>query len=359
MELDFGFGNTYIWQEWYNEKEIKLESTISCLYQLKQPGSSHLEEKIRSFHTYHGYTISSKTAIITGLGSTQVILGLIHALSILIKEVTFLEQVPTYLLHQSLVESLGHKYLPLCSLSTALDKEATSGSKANKDVQGSTSIEADSKKVSTIEFVTSPNNPDGSIRTPVTKAPIILWDAVYAWPWYGYSLSKLLTSIKESTKGRLCIPIFSFSKSMGLAGQRVGYALIPSSVQKEYPLLLDHYRAYISTNTLGTCRSGEGICKVISSGYKNFPEIGQRLEHRFNIVSKKLYKIFQSLKILSPKGFPYMWLYLSGENLYKEFQNLKVAVLPGEDFGTTNEYVRINLMASTSDINKLTSLLNI
>lgn len=327
MDSDLSTGNVNIWQDWYSDNNIMIEQSISCLYQVHQPRLGHIDTIIRNFHEYNGHSIHKDTLIITGLGSSQVIMGLLYALSRLIDEVRCYEQNPSHILHQNIVN---------------LSKEVWLSDYRSKQP--------------TIEFVTSPNNPDGAIRIPISNADIILWDAVYAWPCYGYNLAQLVTIMNRETIGKSYIPIFSFSKSHGLAGQRLGYALIPPSIQKRYPTLISLYDQFTMISTMGTCRSGEGICRVIGNNYKAFPSIRNTLEERYESVSSKLKALYPNIQILSPKGFPYLWIYLKDMNLYDILLSYSIYVSPGNLFNSSNEYIRINLMASIPSIEKLLSL---
>lgn len=330
MEYDLSSGDPYIWQEWYSEKEISIEAKVSCVYQLEQPREGQIEAAIRSFHSHHGHTINTGTKIITGLGSTQVILGLIYAFTCCLKKVRFYEQSPHCAIHKDLVHLCGQEWVSTFKQGMSIQPH--------------------------IEFVTSPNNPDGSVNVPITSAPIILWDAVYAWPWYGFTLPKLLSHMKKACNKRMCIPIFSFSKSLGLAGQRVGYALIPPSVQKEYPSLITHYQHYINVTTQGTCRPGEGICRVIATSYKEFPLITERLEQRYDVVSLKLKELLPNVEILSPRGFPYMWIRHPNTDLYAKLLTFGIKGTPGDNFGSSKEYVRLSLLISSHTLNQILAI---
>lgn len=325
MEHDLSIGNPYIWQEWYIERDISIESRISSLYQLEQPREGQLEGVIRSFHSHHGHSINLETKIITGLGSTQVILGLIYALISCMKKIKFWEQSPHCTIHRDLVLLCGQEW--------------------------SSSFKQGISHEPHVEFVTSPNNPDGSIRTPLTSAPLILWDAVYAWPWYGYTFMKLLSHMKKACTNKMCIPIFSFSKTLGLAGERVGYALIPPSIQKAYPTLISAYQHYIQTSTFGTCRPGEGVCRVIAIGYKEFPVITERLEQRYDAMILKLKELLPKIEILSPRGFPYLWLKLTGMNLHDKLLMFGIKGIAGSSFNATDEHARLSLLISSNTLN--------
>lgn len=67
-----------------------------------------------------------------------------------------------------------------------------------------------------IEVVTSPNNPDGNIREPVVKNNgnngKLVYDLAYYWPQY--------TPITQPAD--YDIMYFTFSKSTGHAGSRIG-----------------------------------------------------------------------------------------------------------------------------------------
>lgn len=75
-----------------------------------------------------------------------------------------------------------------------------------------------------IEIVTSPNNPDGSLREPVVNRSggKLLHDLAYYWPHY--------TSI--TAPADFDVALFTASKCTGHAGSRIGFVLFilkPSS----------------------------------------------------------------------------------------------------------------------------------
>ncbi|KAK4763934.1 hypothetical protein SAY87_013372 [Trapa incisa] len=70
-----------------------------------------------------------------------------------------------------------------------------------------------------LELVTSPNNPDGSIRGPVVRPPAgghVMYDLAYYWPQF--------TPITHQADHD--IMLFTFSKSVGHAGSRIGWAIV-------------------------------------------------------------------------------------------------------------------------------------
>lgn len=76
-----------------------------------------------------------------------------------------------------------------------------------------------------IELVTSPNNPDGSIREAVVKGGegFVVHDLAYYWPQY-----TAMTSAADHD-----VMLFTASKCTGHAGSRIGYAYTYSFVSNE------------------------------------------------------------------------------------------------------------------------------
>ena len=67
-----------------------------------------------------------------------------------------------------------------------------------------------------IEFVTSPNNPDGQLKKAVLEGSNKIHDLAYYWPHY----SPIVAPVDEE------IAIFTLSKLTGHAGSRFGYVSI-------------------------------------------------------------------------------------------------------------------------------------
>ena len=83
-----------------------------------------------------------------------------------------------------------------------------------------------------VEFVTSPNNPDGKFRKPLTQAQIIIADFVFASSAFGDDgkgyVDKNIAWIKEARSQ--VERVFSFnsaSKQFGKTGARCGYIWYP------------------------------------------------------------------------------------------------------------------------------------
>ena len=66
-----------------------------------------------------------------------------------------------------------------------------------------------------VEFITSPNNPDGTLRTQYVPGSVAVYDRAYWWPHF--------TPIQPANDD---IMLFTLSKLTGHAGSRVGWALV-------------------------------------------------------------------------------------------------------------------------------------
>ena len=66
-----------------------------------------------------------------------------------------------------------------------------------------------------VEFITSPNNPDGTVRTQTVPGSFAVYDRAYWWPHF--------TPIQPANDD---IMMFTLSKLTGHAGSRVGWALV-------------------------------------------------------------------------------------------------------------------------------------
>lgn len=286
-------------------KGVNITSDIECLYMDPWDSKKDLEVKIRALHD----NLYPDREFVTGLGSTQVTIGLMYALYLYLgKKPSYYEKSPFYLNRRPTVDISGYNWSP------------------NPD----------------IEFVTSPNNPDGSIRFPSTNAKIILWDAVYAWPYFGFNRQLITKEMMKACEGRLLIPIYSFSKLLGLAGQRLGYAFIP-------PFLLEGYNKYAYLSSMGLSKSGYTTCLAIASIPGIFDtasnDIRIELERRHDHMISFLEPQMDGLEIKSPRGFPYLWIYMKGSHAYDRLMAIGIRGIAGSDFGASDEYARLNLMA--------------
>ncbi len=304
-------GEPILWQDLY-KGSIKMPINGVVPYNTDVTSESSFTDAVRQFHRNNGWVIPNDAIIVTGLGSTQVLMGLIQAFGS-----TYYSKPVTYPDYKMMANVMRYPWVT--------DPH--------------------------VEIVTSPNNPDGSIQSPSTQAEAIIWDMVYAWPWYGYNHRDIVNH--SLSNDRYNILVFSCSKSIGLGGARVGYGIIPSSVVRRYPYLLDRYKDYIILSTQGVDTPGQEMASLIMKKISSFPLIRSTLLARYDELSQLLR--LHGIEILSPRGFYYMWIRKKNTNLYKA---LPFDGIDGTNFGATSEYVRINMCCSTETYNTVITLLH-
>ncbi|CAL9756186.1 unnamed protein product [Musa acuminata subsp. burmannicoides] len=186
--------------------------------------SLELERHIRLLHKAVRNAVTDGKFIVFGSGSTQLINALVYALS----------------LHNSTSSSPAHvvatvPYYPVYKFQTNLFDgreykwEGLTSEWANVSASSLTNF---------IEFVTSPNNPDGLLRQSVLCGSAVIHDHAYYWPHY----SAIPAPADED------IMLFTNSKISGHASSRLGWAVIKD--EKIY----ERVTRYMLSNTMGVSR---------------------------------------------------------------------------------------------------------
>jgi len=198
-----------------------------------------------------------------------------------------------------------------------------------------------------ILILNSPNNPTGVIYTEESirkiaeilsekeqeyGAPIyIVSDEPYRELAYDGAQVPFLTKHYKNT-----IVCYSWSKSLSLPGQRIGYIAIPGEID-DYSLIFD--AASIATRILGYVNAPSLIQKVVMRCLNEKTDIKAYDDNR-----KLLYKILKDsgFEPVFPQGAFYMWLKTPGDD--KEFSTAakkhNILIVPGTSFGCPG-YARI------------------
>jgi len=186
-----------------------------------------------------------------------------------------------------------------------------------------------------IEYVTSPNNPDGQKRTPSKPNATHIWDLVYYWPAY----TDVDTKLDED------IMVFSASKCLGLAGSRIGWAL----VKDDYLALLMKYA--MMGQTLGISvdsktRTLTAMEAVLSKQGYYFDELNRRLETRF-AEFEALLNTGDSprFSLVGASGGFYAWIkcnWANDTNCQEVFESVGIVGKDGSAYGVDLSFVRIN-----------------
>ncbi|KAI4346547.1 hypothetical protein L6164_007436 [Bauhinia variegata] len=218
-----------------------------------------------------------------------------------------------------------------------------------------------------IEFVTSPNNPDGKLTSAVLQGSNVksIYDYTYFWPHF--------TAIPAPADEDLML--FTISKLTGHAGTRFGWAIIKDADVYERML------TYLTVNTIGVSRDaqlralkllnvvveGEGR-EIFEFGYTTMRDRWIRLKNvlskskRFSLqkLSSQYCSFFQRTRDPSTA---YAWLKCEREEDKDCYTVLRAAGInghPGSNYSADDRYMRLSLIRSKDDfeilINKLKTL---
>jgi len=200
-----------------------------------------------------------------------------------------------------------------------------------------------------LEFVTSPNNPDSTIRKKMI-GDYCFYDAVYNWSFYTSHVQ-----IYDED-----IVLYSASKAVGMAGQRIGWALIKDiNFYKRCLDIIKFTTDFISLISREQVR--RGIDYVVQT-YPIFQTyMTNKYKKRWNSIEKLTIYLNNYLPItLVNHDGPYALLKTSHNvNLEKYLQqkigiNTKSAVI----FGLDKRSVRINPGGSDKTFKRLDLFLN-
>ena len=217
--------------------------------------------------------------------------------------------------------------------------------------------QAITKKTKAI-IVNTPNNPTGAVYSEETIEGLAkLLEAksiVYGAPIYLISDEPYRELVYDDTPVpyipkyyKNTIVCYSWSKSLSLPGQRIGYVVVPSEAD-DYELIFE--AASIATRTLGFVNAPALIQKVVGKCLNEKTDI-----EAYDTNRKLLYNGLTELgfEILYPKGAFYLWVKTPGDD--KEFakaaMKYNILIVPGSAF-TCAGYARIAYCVPKQTIEK-------
>ncbi|KAG5246086.1 tryptophan aminotransferase-related protein [Salix suchowensis] len=233
------------------------------------------------------------------------------------------------------------------------------GSRGMARGRGDTSLWKNNSDAGTeiIEFVTSPNNPDGQLNKAVLHGSNVktIHDHAYYWPHF--------TAIPAPADGD--VMIFTLSKLTGHAGSRFGRGHLPENV------------TYLALNTMGVSRDSQLrslklLKAVLAGGGRDIFEFGhETMKKRWEKLNKviSMSKRFslqktcpQVLHLLPENQWTYGWLKCEKEEDKHCSAVLQAAAniigREGSLFYAEDRYVRLSLIKSQDDFDLLLNKLN-
>ncbi|KAK2979908.1 hypothetical protein RJ640_020150 [Escallonia rubra] len=305
--------------------------------------SQELEKRIRRVHAIVGNAVTDQRFIVFGAGSTQLLNAAVHALSLDNTSspsavVVSAPSYPAYKEQTDFFDSLDYKFY------------------------GDTSMWKNTSDVSAnvIEFVTSPNNPDGMLRKEVLQGPSAraIHDHAYYWPHF--------TAIPAPADED--VMVFTLSKLTGHAGSRFGWALVKDEAVYQQML------KYTNENCFGVSRDTQlralKLLKVVLEGegreifgfaHKTMSDRWGKLSEalssskRFSIqdLAPQYCSFFQRVRGPSPA---YAWFKCEREedkDCYRVLSDAGIIGRRGTLFGAGSRYVRLSLIKRQDDFDLL------
>ena len=210
-----------------------------------------------------------------------------------------------------------------------------------------------------IEWVTSPNNPDGKFNAPITNARIIFADFVFAAYSVGpnadgYIPQNLQWVRQARAAGKTLLTYGSASKAFGREGFRVGYMWYPIYDSLFTPTVADNMFNFEDIINSGSSLKGaEEFANLLTTlletpncGILLQKDVNESVKRRYDLLALELLTKYPGTLVQSVRG---MHVFLAKHpNPTVNFRNLiltdtNVRGNTGDNYGLTNDYVRINL----------------
>jgi aspartate/methionine/tyrosine aminotransferase len=319
---------------------------------------SHAETVLHEFHKSQKNIelflapTESDSFFYTSNGSIQIIFALVYAIAISEpdKKFLFVEKIPYYSGHEN---SVG-KVMPY----------------SNARFQGFHDVDEIKPETGEIlvEFVTSPNNPDGKFRKPFTDASIIIGDFVFASSAFGKNgtgyLKENLEWIKKvRSEGKHFFSFNSASKQFGKTGNRCGYLWYPMS-DVYAKSIFDNFFKYISSTTVAGNTTGLSNFLDLISAFLMLPDKGAQLRAdgfkiitiRHEIIKKELIARYPSSIVISIAGSPTLFAQLKDSRIPEStaadiiLKDTNTSINPGTITGEDMSFIRLNLTGYTDEL---------
>lgn len=311
--------------------------------------SQELEKRVRILHSIVGNAVTAGRYIVFGAGSTQLLNAAVNALStdnssMPAPVVASIPYYPVYKTQTDIFQSINYKFEGDASLWKNSTSDAT---------------------VNVIEFVTSPNNPDGQPNKAVLSGPNAkaIHDHAYYWPHF----SPIPTPADED------VMVFTISKLTGHAGTRFGWAIIKDKA------VYDRMIQYMDLNTMGVSRDSQlralkllkvviegGGREIFDFGYKTMRDRWQKVSEtlskskRFSLqkIAPQYCNFFHKVRESSPA---YAWVKCEREedrDCNAVLQGANINGRNGSVYSAEDRYVRLSLIRSQDDFDLLLQRLN-
>ncbi|XP_015894629.4 L-tryptophan--pyruvate aminotransferase 1 [Ziziphus jujuba] len=300
---------------------------------------AELEEAIKKLHRVVGNAVVDGRHIVVGTGSTQLYQAALYALTTPggPQPISVVCAAPYYSQYEQETDYLRSGLYKWAGDAYAFDKEEPY-----------------------IEVVTSPNNPDGSIRKAVVNSTSNegkhIYDLAYYWPQY--------TAITAAAD--YDIMSFTFSKSTGHAGSRIGWSIVKDEeIARKMTNFIEYSSIGVSKDSQHRAATIMGVIynsyqDIKSDSTENFFEFGHRLmAERWS----RLREVVAMNGFFSLPKFPrefclfngdytesypaFAWLKINGdiEDCEKFLKENKILSRGGKRFGSDPRFARVSMLS--------------
>lgn len=368
-ELYAAHGLSPLPQKFFFDEAIYLDQSTPYVILPLQPSNQHVfgtaSKVLSAFHKKVGdlelFIDPLKPApfFYTAAGSKQLIVALVYAMAMSEPEKRFLfvEEAPFYSGHPNAV--------------TGIFSYANARFQAFHDPS---EIKRQPDEI-LVEFVTSPNNPDGKFRRPKTNADIIIADFVFASEAFGIDASGYLQEniawLREArSAGKHVFSFNSASKQFGKTGCRCGYIWYP--LHDDYAAaIFKKFFQFISSSTVAAGTVGLAHFLDLIEALTALPDAGSALRRqakatireRHALVEKAFLQNYPGSTILSEAGSPTFFAKINDERIAAKrasdilLEDLNISVNSGDTMGETAAFIRLNLCGPSSEMAELLSRL--
>lgn len=329
----------FLLNEWWEQENLIINYPINASSSYRLDVLPELELLIRDLHKKLApYQKIDDCELVFGIGATQLIHASLYATALahsikknppinnktLISTLYATQQEPGYIEYGSLIEIMHQALINWIRFRDYL--------------------EVDQENL--LEFVTTPNNPDGRIIKPVTGAYWTIHDRVNHWPFFmNADSSDFYLETLENDK----ISIFSLSKVLSFSGSRLGYAFVKdkqiANYMRHYVIMATH--GLVSDSQFHAAAALRYLLQDHLYQYTNW--ITQNLNERWARLRSALKG--KELVLLNEQG-PASWVKAPGNAQEYLLKKYNVECTYGTEYGVTEEYARFNMLSKTIEFNE-------
>lgn len=207
-------------------------------------------------------------------------------------------------------------------------------------------------------ILNSPSNPTGSIlpvaelahiaRVAIKQDCWVISDEIYSRFVYDDQAATSIASLPGMAERTIIVD--GFSKTYGMTGWRLGYAIMPSTLAERVELLITHSIGCTATFTqMAGLAALEGEQDLIDATVREYQKRRDLIVEGLNAIA--------GIKCKLPQGAFYVFPNITGTGYssrqlaFRLLEDAGVAVLPGTDFGESGEgFLRLCFAVSPQTI---------